>query len=127
MFPVSYLKQKDLLTSLAGSQVHACIHAGAAGRLTHMLITADCSRVGMRCWAIIRMLSHMLITTLQLRRKAANSRCDCFFPDSLAGTVRAAQTYILPAAHLNSFHRVLFCLHPTLAVAVISGGEDAGM
>lgn len=48
-------------------QVHARSHTETPGRLTHMLFTADCNRVGMRCWAIIRMLSHILITTLQLR------------------------------------------------------------
>lgn len=52
-----------------------------------------------------------------------NSSCHCFFVtlrSSGAGTVHTAETYILPAAHLNLFAECFFffsCLHPTLAVS----------
>ncbi len=48
-------------------QVHTEMHPHTACRLTHMLITADCNWSGMQCWTVIRMSTHILITTLQLQ------------------------------------------------------------
>lgn len=52
-------------------------------RLTHMLITADCIRSGIRCWTVSRMLTHILIITLQLqpqqkKKISAEHFCYCF-------------------------------------------------
>lgn len=70
------------VNDISGGQTGTCMdsrrNTHISSRLAHMLITGDSNRSGMRCRAIIRMLTHMLITTLQLGtgkiKKNASSR-----------------------------------------------------
>jgi len=66
-------------SSRAGAHTHTHTHTHTHRdtpthpcRLLHMLITADCSRSGMRCWTVIRMSAHMLITALRLQPQQNN-------------------------------------------------------
>lgn len=137
-------KANDLSTPAVDRQVHAWTHAEnthISSSFAHMLITGDSNRGGMRCRAIIRMLTHMLITTLQLgtekkKKKKAPSRvfaafffffitCALYFFElelfTQLKSILAGCTFTFVSKAL-----LFVCLHLVLLVAVIRGSEDAG-